>query len=93
LTIRWAPGHKDITGNERADQEAKRAAQDGSSPIKDIPTVFRGRLPYSKSAIKQDYNAELKAKVLREWEASPRYARTIQYDRRLLKGSYLAIAD
>ncbi|KAJ7140068.1 hypothetical protein C8R43DRAFT_893012, partial [Mycena crocata] len=26
LTIRWAPGHKDITGNERADEEAKKAA-------------------------------------------------------------------
>ncbi|KAJ7138708.1 hypothetical protein C8R43DRAFT_861297, partial [Mycena crocata] len=26
LTIRWAPGHKDIKGNERADEEAKKAA-------------------------------------------------------------------
>ncbi|KAJ7138519.1 hypothetical protein C8R43DRAFT_824640, partial [Mycena crocata] len=28
LTIRWAPGHKDIKGNERADEEAKKAAKE-----------------------------------------------------------------
>ncbi|KAJ7168400.1 hypothetical protein C8R43DRAFT_876845, partial [Mycena crocata] len=27
LTVRWAPGHRDIPGNERADEEAKLAAQ------------------------------------------------------------------
>ncbi|KAJ6510340.1 hypothetical protein C8R45DRAFT_766627, partial [Mycena sanguinolenta] len=27
ITIRWSPGHVGITGNERADEEARRAAQ------------------------------------------------------------------
>ncbi|KAJ7639654.1 hypothetical protein DFH06DRAFT_919984, partial [Mycena polygramma] len=27
ITIRWAPGHIGISGNERADEEAKKAAQ------------------------------------------------------------------
>ncbi|BGP39678.1 hypothetical protein JCM10449v2_003629 [Rhodotorula kratochvilovae] len=29
LRLRWVPGHRDITGNERADVEAKRGAEGG----------------------------------------------------------------
>lgn len=93
LTLRWAPGHRDIPGNERADEEAKKAAQIGSSPIDDIPVAYRPTLPYSKSAVRQDFNTDLKAKVLAEWKKSPRYARASQYDNKLHKGSYIATSD
>ena len=32
LLVKWVPGHMDITGNEKADSEAKKAITDGSSP-------------------------------------------------------------
>ncbi|KAJ7147276.1 hypothetical protein C8R46DRAFT_870522, partial [Mycena filopes] len=92
--VRWAPGHVGIIGNERADEEAKRAAQQqDSSPLGSIPLPLHGTLPWSKSAVRQRLNAELKRAVERQWQRSLRYARTMQYDPRLLKGSYLAIAD
>ncbi|KAJ7138918.1 hypothetical protein C8R46DRAFT_816412, partial [Mycena filopes] len=93
VTVRWAPGHVGIPGNERADEEARKAAQIGSSPERDIPTVFRGVLPWSKSAIRQRYMADLKATVARDWSKSPRFARLNRYDKKLLRGSYLDTAD
>ncbi|KAJ7118522.1 hypothetical protein C8R43DRAFT_901311, partial [Mycena crocata] len=55
LTIRWTPGHKDIKGNERADEEAKKAAQDGTTRGVEVPAIFRhwDNIPRSRSALKQ----------------------------------------
>ncbi|KAF7333334.1 RNase H domain-containing protein [Mycena venus] len=92
VNIRWAPGHVDIEGNERADEEAKKAAQDGDSS-EHLPEPLRGRLPWSKSAARQAFNAELKATVTREWGRSTRYTRTMQYDAKLTNGSYIALAE
>lgn len=53
ITIRWAPGHVDIAGNERADEEAKKAAQhQDSSGLDLIPRVLQRKLPWSKSAVR-----------------------------------------
>ncbi|KAJ7168172.1 ribonuclease H-like domain-containing protein, partial [Mycena crocata] len=54
ITIRWTPGHRDIEGNERADVEAKKAAQEASSESTSIPPAFRTRLPWSRSAVQQE---------------------------------------
>ncbi|KAJ3881817.1 ribonuclease H-like domain-containing protein, partial [Lentinula edodes] len=37
VTISWIPGHLGVEGNERADEEAKRAAQGRSSPRSCLP--------------------------------------------------------
>ncbi|KAJ7163345.1 hypothetical protein C8R46DRAFT_832771, partial [Mycena filopes] len=67
VTVRWAPGHVGIIGNERADEEAKRAAQQqDSSPLGSIPLPLHGTLPWSKSAVRQRLNAELKRAVERQ---------------------------
>jgi ribonuclease HI len=94
ITIRWMPGHVGIMGNEHADEEAQCAAQaQDSSDWQDIPPGLYGDLPWSHSAVQQLLNTTQKADYEKQWRASTRYARTAQYDNRLLKGSYLDLAD
>jgi hypothetical protein len=94
ITIRWAPGHVGIAGNERVDEEARRAAQDpDSSDQRAIPISLRGSLPWSRSAVQQALNTMRKSGYEKQWGRSTRYLRTAQYDARLLKGSYPDLAD
>jgi hypothetical protein len=73
LTVQWTPGHVGIQGNERVDEEAKRAAQEGSSAPHMLPAPLRRTLPRSKSALKQAYQKKLKLAAQRVWHMSPRY--------------------
>ena len=50
LLIRWTPGHIGITGNEKVDEEAKKAVRDSSSPLHRLPAPQRKALPRNKSA-------------------------------------------
>ena len=45
LLVKWTPGHMGIIGNERADEEAKKATRDGLSPLIKLPAPLRKTLP------------------------------------------------
>jgi ribonuclease HI len=77
VTVKWAPGHVDIVGNERADIEVKKAAQDRDlSAKRGLPPRICGTLPWSRSATKQHLVAELKDTAHRKW-TSKRYECTM----------------
>jgi ribonuclease HI len=76
LEIHWTPGHADIHGNERADEEANTAAEGTTSLRKHLPAYLRHQpLPLSISATRQKLNSQLKDKWREEWHKSPRYSR------------------
>jgi ribonuclease HI len=57
--MRWIPGHEAIEGNERADEEAKKAAKGDTSHKWEIPIECRGIMPTSRAAEVQRHNAKL----------------------------------
>jgi ribonuclease HI len=80
FSLRWIPGHLDIVGNERADEEAKKAAAGDNTPIKEQTNLIPPRLPYNKSSVIKSGMAKLKQKHILNWTRSPRYAKHRRID-------------
>ena len=73
LLVKWTPGHINIEGNEEADREARKAVQEGSSPLQKLPAPLRKSLPCSKSAVQQVFHEKLKKAAISIWTKSPHY--------------------
>ena len=65
-------GHKGIPGNERADEEAKWAAQGNSSRQQQLPTICRQKLLASQSATHQSHRKAVYTKDRKWFKKSPR---------------------
>lgn len=59
ITISWIPGHTGVEGNERADEEAKKAATGRLSFCRNLPTQLHKPLPRSQIATIRTYKNEL----------------------------------
>ena len=68
-------GHSGVQGNEKVDEEAKRAVQGESSPPHRLPLILQEELPKSIVAVKQKLQKELKERWKEMWEASPQFAK------------------
>ncbi|KZT66288.1 hypothetical protein DAEQUDRAFT_659031, partial [Daedalea quercina L-15889] len=89
LTLRWVPGHRDVTGNERADTEAKEAARRNSSPAGSLPRwLTTTSLPASVSKVRQALYDNIKSTAKTEWKKSPRAAKLDRIDPGLPSPSY-----
>ena len=60
LQIHWVPGHVDFAPNEKANEEAKIAAQGDSSKVKYLPKFLRKPLPLSVSVLRQSNISKIK---------------------------------
>jgi ribonuclease HI len=89
LLVRWTPGHADIKGNEQADEEARKAAAEGSS--RRLPRFLKKPLLKSRSAMKQAYAGKLKKQAEKAWQKSPRYPRIKDMDSTLPSPAYLKL--
>ena len=75
LLVRWTAGHVGIKGNEKADSEAKKAADGHSSRRRELPAYVRKTIKSSISAHSQVYNKRANEEWKEEWVASDRYKR------------------
>ena len=91
-TLRWVPGHRNHEGNERADTEAKAAAQGNSSPADDLPTwLTRAPLPASLSKVRQALNHRFRTEATTEWMTSSRAPAAMRIDPRLPSTAFLRL--
>ena len=93
FALKWVAAHKGVVGNERVDEEAKRAAQGESSPLEELPPLLRRRLPYSASAVKQEFAESQKARWREAWQGSPRYARFQHIDTNFPFSKFRKLSD
>lgn len=96
LTIRWIPGHCGVEGNERADEEAKKASSGSThnSPKRQLPKYLRNKaLLRSASALKALQQKAMIAIWKRLWEKSPRYARTKIIDPTMPSSAYIKLVN
>ena len=80
VLVKWTLGHMGIEGNEAADGEAKKAAKEGSSPTNKLPVPLRKPLPWSKSAMRQEFMRKLNLAAKKLWSESPRFNRIAHID-------------
>jgi len=71
FALSWVAVHKGVAGNKRVDEEAKKAAQGESSPLEELPPILCKQLPYSTSAVKQEFAESQKVRWREAWQDSP----------------------
>jgi len=92
FTVGWVPGHRGILCNERADEEAKKAAEGAhNNTTNRIPFLEKGLLK-SKAALHQAYREGIKQQVFDKFTQSPRYQQETCIDRTMPSASFHKLA-
>ena len=93
LLVKWTPGHVGIRGNEKVDEEAKKAARDGLCPTHKLPALIRKELPRSKSAARQEFLWKLNLAVQEIWNSSPIFEKMAQLDPNLKHNTFAKLTN
>ncbi|KAF8804315.1 hypothetical protein BYT27DRAFT_7259301 [Phlegmacium glaucopus] len=70
IVLRWIAAHENVKGNERADQEAKKAAAGAATLVGHLPHSLQQPLPLSAGILKTQYMYQLKVKWKDKWNIS-----------------------
>jgi len=89
LTIRWMARHKGIEGNEIIDRDTKRVAEGHASDKKLLPVYLRKLLLTNPSAVKREFNNQLKNIWDSNWQKSERGSKMHQIDASTLSNKFL----
>ena len=89
ICISWVSGHDGVLGNERADAEARKVVEVGSSREEDLPDVLCSQaLPCSLAAAGAAFKEDLLKHWRNIWAASPRHKRIDKIDPKLPSYSF-----
>jgi len=80
IRVLWIPGHREIPGSERADEEAKKACEGAHRNRNNNLRFLTRGIPASKSAIKQVLRARVKKKEVKLFQASHRFPKMSRID-------------
>ena len=80
ITLRWIAAHKEVKGNEKADEEAKEAAAGIVSSPEHLPPILRSPLSPSVGVTKYQYLWKRKDEWAVYWGQSPRRDRMEKID-------------
>ena len=94
IRISWVSGHDRAMGNERADAEAKKAVEEGSSPDVTLPVETReDELPVSLAAAVAAFRDELHVQWRELWARSPQWRKLAKIDAKLPSPAFLWATD
>lgn len=91
IEIRWIPGHEGVVGNEKADVEAKGAAQRGSSPATSLPRFLRHNLLTSHITAHQQQLSHIKEQAASYMQQSHRLLKIKKIDGTTPSDQYIKI--
>jgi hypothetical protein len=80
IKFRWVPGHEDLPGSDRVDEQAKKAAEGSEQNKNTTKGILKKELPASKAAIRQELRRRLKVQTEKALKKSPRYERIASID-------------
>ena len=80
ITIHWTPGHSNVTGNKKADKQAKQAVKGETSSPEELLAYLRKPLLISKAAVRRGFSKKLTAAVNQCCKTSPRYRKLARID-------------
>jgi ribonuclease HI len=75
VDTRWIPGHEGVEGNEKADEAARDAGENGSSANDELPKHLKGAIPINPTAAKRVFREGMESRWRDEMKGSPRLER------------------